>query len=138
RHVTKAVHPVPDRHPYGDVSKVKVGQWTRYAEGERIFTLAAVAKEGDDLWIEVIEEGETREASARLVAPDGTVKKAFFREIGKDGPSEVVPQSLEQSPARPANSPEGVRDTAEEKIKVGERELTAKRIRIRSEDLDGR
>jgi hypothetical protein len=138
RHVTKVVPPVPDRHPYGDVSKVTVGQWTRYAEGDRTFMLAAVAKEGDDLWIEVIEEGETREASARLVAPGGAVKKAFFLEIAKEGPSEGVPQSLEQSPARPARAPEGSRDTAEEKVKVGDRELAAKRVRVRSEDLDGR
>ena len=138
RHVTKVVPSVPDRHPFGDVMKLAVGQWARYGDGTRSFTLAAVAAEGADLWIEVIEEGETREASARLVAPDGAVKKAFFREVGKDGPSEVVPQSLEQSSARASKAPEGVRDVAEEKIKAGERELAAKRIRIRAEDLDGR
>ena len=138
RHVTRVVPAVPDRHPYGDVSKVTVGQWARYADGDRTFTLAAVAKEGDDLWIEVIEEGETREASARLVAPGGLVKKALFREIAKDGPTEVLPQSLEQSPARPAKAPEGARDVGAETLKVGDRELASKRVRVRSEDLDGR
>src|SRR5258706_5287155 len=115
RHVTRVVLPVPDRHPYGDVSKLAVGQWARYAGGGRTFTLAAVAKEGDDLWIEVVEEGEMREASARLVSPGGAVRKALFREITKDGPSEIVPQPLEQSAAPPATQAGGARDVAEEK-----------------------
>ena len=134
---TKVVPPIPDRHPYGDVTRVQVGQWARYREGDRVFTIAAVAKEGEDVWIEVVEEGDERQVSASRVSPDGTVTRAFYREIGKDGPSKVVPQPLEQAPPRP-RVPEGFRETGEEKVKVGDRELTAKLVRIRFETLEGR
>src|SRR6185436_16691921 len=58
-----------DRHAYGDVTKVRAGQWANYEEGGRRITLAAVAAAGDAMWIEVIEEGEPRQVSARLVGP---------------------------------------------------------------------
>ena len=64
------------------------------------------------------------------------MKKAFYSEIGKDGPLNVVPQPLEQAPPRP-RAPEGLRETGEEKVKVGDRELTAKRVRLRYETLQG-
>src|ERR1043166_4089184 len=136
-HATRVVPSVPDRHPYGEVAGVKIGQWARYKEGERIFTIAAVAKEGDDVWIEVIDEGDERHGSARLVAPDGAVKRAFFRDIGKDGPGPALPQPLEQAPPRPG-IPDGSRETGEEKVKIGDRELTAKLVRLRYETLEGR
>lgn len=138
REIVRVVPSVPDRHPYGEASAAKAGQWVRYREGSRIFTLAAVGHEGDDTWIEVIEEGELRQASARLVARDGSVKKAFYCEISADGPSRTVAQTLEQALPRRARSSEGTRETGEEKIKVGDRELATKRVRIRSEDLEGR
>lgn len=138
RRVTRLVPPVSDRHPYGDVAKVKVGQWARYREGERVFTIAAVGKAGEETWVEVIEEGETREASARLVAPGGAVKRAFFREITKDGPTEVVPQALEQA-ARAAAAPEhGLREGGREKVTIGGRDLEAAVVRVRTEDDEGR
>ena len=138
REIVRVVPSVADRHPYGDVATAKAGQWVRYREGGRTFTLAAVGREGDAAWIEVIEEGELRQASARLVTPDGTVKKAYYCEISVDGPSKTVMQSLEQAPPRRARPPEGARETGEENVKVGDRELAAKRVRIRSEDLEGR
>src|SRR6185295_6163064 len=58
---------VPDRHLYGPVAQLRPGQWARYREGDRTVTLAAVATELDRVWIEVIEEGEPRQVSARLV-----------------------------------------------------------------------
>src|SRR5262245_26434178 len=64
---------VTDRHPFGDVTKVRPGQWATYKDGERTFTIAAVAAAGDSVWIEVIEEGDPRLVSARLVGPDGVV-----------------------------------------------------------------
>ncbi len=138
REITRVVPGVPDRYPYGDVAEAKVGQWVRYREGERTFTLAAVAREGEDTWIEMVEEGEVRQASARLVASGGSVKKAFYGEISADGPSKTVAQALEQAPPRRAKAPEGTRETGEEKVKVGDRELAARRVRVRSEDLEGR
>lgn len=138
REITRVVPSVPDRHPYGDAAKAKAGHWVRYREGTRTFTLAALAREGEDAWIEVIEEGEVRQASARLVAPDGSVKRAFYAEVSSDGPSKTVAQALEQAPPRRSKPPEGTRETGEEKVKVGDRELAARRVRVRSEDLDGR
>ena len=138
REVTRVVPAVPDRHPYGDVTKTKAGQWVRYREGGRVFTIAAVGREGDDAWIEVIEEGEIRQASARLVAPDGQVKKAFYAELAADGLSKTVAQSLEQAPPRPSKGLQGTRETGEEKLRIGDRDLVARRIRVRSEDLEGR
>ncbi len=138
REIVRVVPAVPDRHPYGDAAAAKAGQWVRYREGSRTFTLAAGGREGDAAWIEVIEEGELRQASARLVAPDGSVKKAYYCEISAAGPSKTVAQTLEQVPPRRARPSDGTRETGEEKLKVGDRELTAKRVRVRSEDLEGR
>lgn len=140
RQVTRVIPAVPDRYPYGDPSRLKVGQWARYAEGDRTFTLAAVAKEGDDVWVEVVEEGEPREVSARLVAPGGAVKKALFREIAKDGPSDIVPQPLEQA-ARPPLRPavEGSREGERVTVKVEGRELACRqRITWWTGEADGR
>jgi hypothetical protein len=128
---------VPDRHPYGDAAKVQVGQWARYAEGDRAITIAVVAGEGDDAWVEVIEEGEPRLASARLVAPDGVVKRAFYREIAKEGASAVVVQPLVQSAVTPVQA-DSRREAGEEKVVVGGRELSARVVRVFREDLDGR
>jgi hypothetical protein len=136
-HASRVVPPVPDRHPYGDVTQAKVGQWVRYKEVERVFTIAAVAKEGDDVWIEVIDEGDDRHVSARLVAPDGSVKKALFSEVAKDGVSKPALQPLEQAPPSP-RAPDGLRETGEEKVKVGDRELAAKVVHLRFETLQGR
>jgi hypothetical protein len=131
---------VADRHAFGDVTKLRPGQWATYREGERTFTLAAVAAAGDSLWIELIEEGDPKLVSARLVGPDGAIRKAFYGEISKDGSkSTVEPQPLEQDGGSGAVSlRETSRETDEEKVTVAGRELTAKRVSIRSEDLEGR
>ena len=131
---------VPDRHAYGDVTKLRPGQWASYKEGERAFTLAAVAAAGDSMWIELIEEGDPRLVSARLVSPDGVVQKAFYGEISREGTrSSVEPQTLEQNGAASA---EGLRETGresdQETVKVAGRELTAQRVSVRYEDLEGR
>ena len=130
---------VPDRHAYGDITKLRPGQWASYKEGERHFTLAAVAAAGDSMWIELIEEGDPRLVSARLVGPDGVVRKAFYGEISKDGTrSSVEPQTLEQDGAPPEGLRESSRETDQETVKVAGRELTAQRVSVRYEDLEGR
>jgi hypothetical protein len=131
---------VADRHLYGDVTKLRPGQWASYREGDRSFTLAAVAVEGDRVWIEVIEEGDPRQVSARLVGPDGVVHKAYYGEISKDGGrSSVEPQPLGQNGASSAPKPnEAGRETGEETVTVAGRELRVQRITARFEDLEGR
>jgi hypothetical protein len=131
------VPPAPDRHPYGDVTRLQVGQWARYREGARTLTLAAVGRDGEDVRIEVVEEGDPRQVSARRVRPDGSVRAAFYGEIHRDGArSAVLPQALEQS-SRP-EPPASGEATAEERVTVGGRPLAAKVVRVRSEDVEGR
>jgi len=128
-----------DHYPYGDVTKLQVGQWATYREGGHAITLAAVAREAQGVWIEVVEEGEPRRASARLVGPDGAVTKAFYGEISREGSSAVEPQPLEQWIAPPAtNAVESGRETGEETVTVGGRPLKARFVRVRWEDLEGR
>ena len=135
RKTTAAVPAVGDRHPYADPSAVEPGRWATYREGGRTITLAVVGREAEGTWVEVLDQGEPRAASARLVAADGTVLKAWYQEPG----SAVQPQPLDQRPApAAARRTETSRETAEEKLKVGARELVARRVRIRSEDLEGR
>lgn len=131
---------VPDRHGYGDITKLRPGQWASYKQGERTFTLAAVAAAGDSMWIELIEDGDPRLVSARLVSPDGVVRKAFYGEISKDGArSTVEPQMLEQD-GTPSGQGlrESSREADQETVKVAGRELTAQRVSVRVEDLEGR
>src|SRR5207248_4460513 len=123
---TRPVAPkLPDRHLYGDVTRLRPGQWATYREGDRTLTLAAVGVAGVGVWIEVIEEGEPRLVSARLVSPDGVVHKAFYGEISKDGHRSVVePQALEQNGRTPPpRLGEAGRETAEETVTVAGREL---------------
>ena len=87
---------LPDRHLYGDVTRVRPGQWASYREGDRTLTLAAVGVAGDRVWIEVIEEGDPRLVSARLVSPDGVIHKAFYGEISG---AEAVQQAAEEAEA---------------------------------------
>jgi hypothetical protein len=138
---TRPVAPkLPDRHPYGDVTRLRPGQWAAYREGERTFTLAAVGVAGDRVWIEVVEEGEPRQVSARLVSPDGVIHKAFYGEISKDGhKSSAEPQTLEQDGAAlPSRLGETGRETGEETLQVAGRELKTQRVKVRFEDLEGR
>lgn len=140
QHPRMVIPKAPDRHPYGDITKIKPGEWATYREGGRLLTIAAVAAEGDALWVEVIDEGEPRQVSARLVGPDGIVRKAFYGEVSKDGKkSAVEAQALEQSAiiAAPRLS-ETARETGDESVVVGGRELRARRIALRFEDLEGR
>jgi hypothetical protein len=139
-HPRMVVPKAPDRHLYGDPTKIKPGDWATYRESGRLLTLAAVAAEGDALWIEVIEEGEPRQVSARLVGPDGVVRRAWFGEIGTDGKKPAPePQALEQtSVVTPPRLSETGRETAEESVVVSGRELRARRVSLRFEDLEGR
>jgi hypothetical protein len=122
---------LPDRHLYGDVTRLRPGQWASYREGDRTLTLAAVGAAGDRVWIEVIEEGEPRQISARLVSPDGVVHRAFYGEISKDGQkSSVEPQTLEQDGGSPtARLGELSRESGEESVVVAGHELKAHRVR---------
>lgn len=130
----------PDRHPYGDVAPLRAGAWASYREGGRVLTLAAVAVEGDAVWIEVIDDGEPRQVSARLVGPGGVVRKAYYGEISRDGrQSAIEPQPLEQADvAATARLSETGRETGEESVVVAGRELKARRLALRFEDLEGR
>jgi hypothetical protein len=130
---------VADRHPFGDITKVRPGQWATYKDGERTFTVAAVAAAGDSLWIELIEEGDPRIVSARLVSPDGVVRKAYYGEISKSGgKSTVEPQLLEQDASAGSGAKESGRETDEETVTVAGKELKARRVSLRFEDLEGR
>jgi len=130
---------VPDRHPFGDVTKVRPGQWATYKEGERTFTVAAVAVAGDSVWIELIEEGDPRLVSARLVRPDGVVQKAYYGEISKAGvKSTAEPQTLEQDNSTGSGAKESSREVDEETVTVAGKELQCRRLSVRFEDLEGR
>jgi hypothetical protein len=131
---------LPDRHLYGDITRLRQGQWATYREGGRTLTLAVVGQAGDRVWIEVIEEGEPRQISARLVSPDGVITKAYYGEIAKDGEkSTVEPQTLEQDgSSAPPRLGETGRESGEETVTVAGRELNCKRVQVRSEDLEGR
>ena len=139
-HPRMVIPKAPDRHPYGAIAKLKPGEWATYREGGRLLTIAAVAVEGDALWVEVVDEGEPRQVSARLVGPDGVVRKAYYGEISRDGRKSLVEaQALEQSAflAAPRLS-ETARETGDESVVVGGRELRARRVALRFEDLEGR
>lgn len=131
---------LPDRHLYGDIARLRPGQWATYREGSRTLTLAVVGVEGDRVWLEVIEEGEPRQISARLVSPDGVIYKAYYGEISKEGQrSTVEPQALEQDgSSAPARLGETGRETGEETVTVAGRELKCQRVGVRFEDLEGR
>ncbi len=140
QHVRPVVPRTPDRHAYGDITKLRPGAWARYRESGRLLTLAAVAADGDALWIEVIDDGEPQQVSARLVGPDGVVRKAYYGEISRDGrKSAVEPQPLEQAivPTPPRLSESG-RETGEESVVISGKELRARRVALRFEDLEGR
>lgn len=130
--------PVLDRHLYGDVAKLAVGQWARYREDGTVLTLSVVKKGPEGVWVEVAEEGEPRSVSARLVTAEGIVKKAFYGEISKGVKTAAVPQPLRQWVAPAAMTRETSRESGEESCSVGGRTLAARRIRIRSEDDEGR
>ncbi len=129
---------VPDRHPYGDVGRLRPGQWARYREGERTITLAVAARGPEGVWVEVVEEGDPRQASARLVSPGGVILKAYYGEVSAEGRSAVEEQPLQQSAAPPAGREETGRETGEETVTVAGRTLKARRVRVRTEDLEGR
>jgi len=130
---------VTDRHPFGDITKLRPGQWATYKEGERTFTIAAVAAAGDALWVEVIEESDPRAVSARLVSPDGVVRKAYYGEVSKTGAkSTVEPQTLEQDASTASGAKESTREVDEETVTVAGKELKCRRVSLRFEDLEGR
>ena len=140
QHPRIAVPPAPDRYAYGDIRNLRAGAWATYREGARVLTLAAVAADGDALWIEVIDEGEPRQISARLVGPDGVVRQAYYGELSKDGHrSPVQSQPLEQAQdAVPVRLSQSAGEPGEESVVVAGKELHARRVTTRFEDLEGR
>lgn len=133
-----------DVYPYGDVARVQLGQWARYRitekSGTRELTFAAVQRENDGVWMEIVEEDEVRRVSAQKVSSDGLVTKAFYREIPRSGaPGPVHPQEIAQrseSHAPPAN--ERSRATEKRERPVGARTLSVTEVRVEFEDLSGR
>ena len=118
---------VSDRWPYG-FEGLKPGQWARYVvrrDGvESSLRLGVIKADGARLWIEVVDEGDVRAASARLVAPDGVVEKAFFRESGPQGTSAVIEQKIVQRAETPDPAP------AEETSEAGELDIAGARRRV--------
>jgi len=139
-HPRLVVPKAPDRNAYGDIGRLRPGAWATYRESGRLLTLAAVATDGDGLWIEVIDEGEPRQVSARLIGPDGVIRRAYYGEISKDGrKSPVEPQPLQQADgAIPPRLTESGRETGEESVVVSGKELRTRRVTLRLEDLEGR
>ena len=132
RRTTSVVPPLADRWPYADPSGVEPGRWAKYRDGDRTFTLAVAGRAPEGTWMEVVEEGVV---SACLVADDGAVLKAWFQEPG--GPPREQPLDQRAAPATPKRT-ETSREVGEEKVRVGARELTARVVRLRLEDLEGR
>jgi len=139
RRAAVAAPPVGDRHPYGEVERLEVGQWVRVREEGGVFTLAVVGREAGGTWVEVVEEGTPRVVSARLVAPGGGVKRAWYAEVPAAGRPVPVPQEIRPGAAPPAREPEELsRETGEERHAVAGRELAARRVRVLREDAEGR
>ncbi len=139
RTAAAVVPPVPDRWPYPVSPGLQEGGWARYREGGGVLKLAVVGKEEDAFWIETILDGDPLQASAALVWPDGTVRKAYYCEVSKEGKTAVSPQAVVQSPGAPApRFTELSREAGEEKVVVAGRELVCRSERIRLEDLEGR
>ncbi len=133
-----------DVYPYGDASAVHPGQWARFRVTERgsayEITLAAGAREGEGTWMEVIEEDEVRRVSARLVSADGTVLKAFYREMPRNGAaSPVLPQEITQraDPQRPRMM-ERSRVVEKRDYQAGGRTIPTSSVKIEYEDINGR
>lgn len=98
---TPHIPDVADRHAGGAIEGLKPGQWVRYLvkrpSGDIRLAIGVLSIETDRAWIEWVEEGESRLASARLVSKEGRVLKALFREIGPRGTSTVYEQKIVQS-----------------------------------------
>src|SRR6188508_1805469 len=116
RRTASVVPPLADRYPSADPSGVEIGRWAKYRDGDRTFTLAVVGRAPEGTWMEVVEEGA---ASACLVAPDGAVLKAYFKEPG--GPARDQPLDQRAAPAEPKRT-EASREVGEENVRVGARE----------------
>ncbi len=130
---------VSDVHSYGDPTTVKVGQWVKVREGDRVVTVSVVEKDGESVWFEVIDEGDPRQASARLVSAAGEVTRAFYCEISKEQHSTVEPQELSQGAAPPVSDRTKVSEKRDKAtVTVAGKKLEAKRIKITYEDLEGR
>lgn len=139
REPAAVVPPLPDRWPHAVLPGLKDGDWARYREGAGVVRLAVAGREGDELWIESIVEGEPAQASAALVAPDGAVRMAFYCEVSREGKTAVSRQPVVQSSAAPPpRLTELSREAGEERVTVGGRELRCRSLRVRLEDLDGR
>lgn len=129
------IPPVPDLHPYS-LDGVAVGQWATYREPRRTVTVAVVGREGDGLWFEEIDEGETRLVSARLVGPDGRVRRALYLEVGRGEPQA---QPVIQAPPPPATGlTESARESSDGPVEAGGRTLQGRTVKVRYEDLEGR
>ena len=132
RKTASVVPAAADRWPYADPAGVEAGRWAKYRDGDRTVTLAVAARVPEGTWMEVVEDAG---ASARLVAADGTVLKAYYQE--PEGPAREQPLDQRAEQAEPKRT-EASRETGEEKVKAGARELTARVVRLRLEDLEGR
>lgn len=127
---------IPDHHPYGPVSGLKAGEWASYrvVEGAAtgVVTLGVVRVEADGAWIEVVEEGDLRRASARLVDAKGIVRKALYREATRKAASPVVPQPVGQSDAEEA--PVAAAVSGETEVEISGTKIKAVKMSGRYQD----
>lgn len=130
-----------DFHEYGGVAELEPGEWARYrVDGSYEITMGVAGVEGDHVWIEIVSEEETRKASARLIAPDGTITKALYREIPKNGAASAVhEQPLKQfvEDTTPAMA-ERARAKEPKTLTVGTRSISAVEVKVVFEDMSGR
>jgi hypothetical protein len=137
---TPHVPEVSDRHAYGPIDGLKPGLWARYIvkrpAGEIRLALGVVSVGEGKAWIEVVEENDSRLASARLVSAEGRVLKALFREIGPRGTSAVFEQKLVQSgDAEPPAPAEETAVNREIDLLGGKRAVVVVRAIFRDEAL---
>ncbi len=138
------IPPTWDVFPYGDPARLQPGEWARYRVTEKgashEITMGVGARNAAGLWIEVVEEFETRRASAQLVAADGAVSKAYYREIprqGSAGPAYEQERKQYVPPSDPTLS-ERSRTTDRRDLAVGNRTLPVVEVKVAFEDMSGR
>jgi len=133
---------VGDVWPFGDPSPVEPGTWVRVRiakdAAEQELTIAVDDRRGGRTWMEVIEEGDPRRASLRLVTAGGRIERAVYREVTSAGEESIaVAQPVVQSDGEEREvKPESV-ETAAGELAIGARRVktTVETRLFRDEEL---
>lgn len=144
--VRMIVPTVSDHHEFAPVTAMKPGHWARYrithSSTETEVLLGVVAHEGQNVWLEVTEEGNPRRVSLRLISPDDQILEARYREIPAAGVPSVIerqPLSRGEGPSTTPSSPPREVTTEACTIPIGERTVQATReLRLFRDDELGR